>query len=129
MTAPDPEKTDIAEADLGPVLETFYERLGEDDLLRPYFVHLDMAAHIPRIEAFWATIVFGNRRYIGNAFAPHARMEGLTGRHFERWIGTLEAVLDTRFEGLATERMKSAAHRIAYSMQLRLGIVPFASYS
>jgi hemoglobin len=119
---------DLREEDLGQVLDTFYARLGEDDLLRSFFEHLDMADHIPRIEAFWATIVFGTRRYADNAFAPHQRMQGLTGQHFSRWIETLEAVLDARFQGPATDRMKSAAHRIAYSMQLRLGIVPFEAY-
>jgi hemoglobin len=128
MTAPNSDPPDIVEADLGPVLDTFYARLGEDDLLRPYFVHLDMGAHIPRIEAFWATIVFGNRRYVGNAFAPHERMPDLTAEHFERWIMTLESVLDARFRGPAAERMKAAAHRIAYSMQLRLRMVPFEPY-
>ena len=119
---------DLEEQDLGEVLDIFYARLGEDDVLRSFFEHLDMAEHIPRIEAFWATIVFGSRRYADNAFAPHQRMQGLTGEHFSRWIDALETVLDARFQGPATDRMKSAAHRIAYSMQLRLGIVPFAGY-
>jgi hemoglobin len=128
MTDSPSPSVDLQEGDLHEVLVTFYARLGEDDLLSSFFEQLDMAEHIPRIEAFWSTIVFGSRRYSDNAFAPHQRLDGLTADHFVRWVGTLESVLDVRFRGPATERMKAAAHRIAYSMQLRLGIPPFRSY-
>ncbi|MEX2583608.1 MAG: group III truncated hemoglobin [Gemmatimonadota bacterium] len=122
------EREDIRDEDLVEFLRAFYEKLDEDPLLRRYFVDLEMDEHIPRIAAFWSTLVFRTRRYSDNAFAPHERLEGLTSEHFERWVGTLEALLDERYSGPAVERMKTAAHRIAYSMQLRLGISPFAPY-
>ena len=116
---------DLREDDLHDLLVAFYDTVGADPLLAPYFAAIDMQEHIPRIADFWSTLVFGTRRYGGNAFRPHAMMPGLTGPHFARWLDTLEATIDARFAGPAAEQMKALGHRIAYSMQLRLGIPPF----
>ena len=119
---------DIADADLHPLLVAFYERLEGDAMLAPYFASLDMAAHMPRIVDFWSTMLFHTGRYSGSAFAPHARMPGLSAEHFARWVATLESTVDARHAGPVAARMKDLAHRIAYSMQLRLGITPFAEF-
>jgi hemoglobin len=122
------EKRDVQDEDLHSILTRFYRTLEDDELLSAYFADLDMDVHMPKIVAFWSTILFRTRRYSDNAFAPHMRLEGLTSAHFARWVGTLEATVDERFAGPVAQLMKESAHRIAYSMQLRLGIIPFAPY-
>ncbi|MDB4950531.1 MAG: globin [Gemmatimonadetes bacterium] len=117
---------DLRDDDLHDVLSSFYAELDHDPLLAPYFAGLDMAAHMPRIVAFWSTLLFHTRRYSDNAFLPHQRIPGLTAEHFARWVETLGGAVDGRFSGPAAEQMKTLAHRIAYSMQMRLGIPPFA---
>lgn len=119
---------DLRDEDLHELLVAFYETVGADELLAPYFAVVDMRAHMPRIVSFWSTLLFHTGRYSGNAFAPHLQMPGLTADHFERWVATLEATVDARFAGPAATLMKELGHRIAYSMQLRLGIAPFAPY-
>lgn len=121
-------RRDLREDDLHELLVAFYDTVGADPLLAPYFVDIDMQEHIPRIADFWSTLVFGTRRYNGNAFRPHAMMPNLTGPHFARWLDTLEATIDARFAGPAAEQMKALGHRIAYSMQMRLGIPPFEEF-
>lgn len=116
---------DLRAQDIHDTLVAFYSQLESEPLLAPYFETLDMTAHMPRIESFWETLLFHTGSYSGNAFLPHLSMPGLTSAHFAKWVATLEAILDARFEGPITERMKSLAHRIAYSMQLRLGVEPF----
>ena len=116
---------DLRVDDIHDTLVAFYEQLESEPLLAPYFEPLDMTEHMPRIESFWETLLFHTGTYSGNAFLPHLTMQGLTSAHFARWVATLEAILDARFEGPMTERMKALAHRIAYSMQLRLGFEPF----
>jgi hemoglobin len=118
---------DLRAEDLHETLVAFYARVETDPLLAPYFERIDMIAHMPRIESFWATLLFHTSSYSGSAFQPHLAMPGLTCRHFERWVATLEATLSARFVGPRTEQMKALAHRIAYSMQVRLGIAPFAA--
>lgn len=121
-------RADLRLNDLRETLVEFYARVENDPLLAPYFEGIDMIAHMPRIESFWATLLFQTASYSGSAFQPHLAMPGLTSRHFERWVATLLAVLDARFSGPKTEEMKALAHRIAYSMQVRLGITPFAPF-
>ena len=115
-------KPDLQDSDLGDLLASFYAAMADDPLLAPYFTSLDMSTHMPRIGAFWSTILFHTGRYSGNAFRPHLSMPGLTAGHFARWVATLEHTLDGRFAGPNVERMKDLAQRVAYSMQSRLGI-------
>jgi hemoglobin len=117
---------DLRAEDLYDTLVAFYDLVEAEPLLAPYFAGIDMRAHMPRIESFWATLVFHAGSYSGSAFQPHLMMPGLTSRHFERWVATLEATLDGRFVGPMATQMKALAHRIAYSMQVRMGIAPFA---
>ena len=87
-----------------------------------------MRSHMPRIVAFWSTLLFHTRQYTGNAFRPHLEMQGLSADHFALWVASLEQVVDARFAGPAASLMKDLAHRIAYSMQVRLGISPFEQF-
>ena len=117
-------RSDLRDSDLGDLLAFFYAAIADDPLLAPYFASLDMSTHMPRIVAFWSTMLFHTGRYSGSAFRPHLSMPGLGGEHFARWVATLEYTLDARFVGENVRRMKDLAHRIAHSMQLRLGIMP-----
>ena len=119
-------RPDIRDEDLPPLLAAFYAAVGGDPLLARYFAPLDMSSHIPKLADFWSTMLFHSGRYQGNAFRPHQSMAGLDGRHFVRWFETFEGTVDARHAGPVADEMKRIGHRIAYSMQLRLGIVPFA---
>lgn len=119
---------DIRDEDLHDTLTSFYAIIAVDPLLARYFASVDMSLHMPRIVAFWSTLLFHTRSYSGNAFRPHLEMAGLSGEHFAFWVGSLESVVDERFAGPSASLMKEMAHRIAYSMQLRLGISPFEPF-
>ena len=122
------ERPDLRDEDLLDLFTSFYERVGCDPLLAPYFAAVDMPAHLPRIVDFWSTMLFHTGRYSGSAFRPHQSMPGLAPEHFVRWLGALEATVDERFAGPAAEQMKLFGHRVAYSMQLQLGITPARDY-
>jgi hemoglobin len=120
-----PARADLAgDADLRRVLETFYAALARDPLLAPYFAGLDLAAHLPRIVDFWSTLLFHSGRYDGNVFRPHLAMPGLGASHFARWLDALDDAVRASHAGPTADRMLDLAHRIAYSMQLRLGVTP-----
>lgn len=126
--APDAARPDVRDEDLHDLLVAFYDRVARDAHLAPYFAAVDMPAHMPRIVAFWSTLLFHTGRYSGNAFRPHQAMPGLTAEHFTRWLHVLALTVDARFAGPVAEQMKALGHRIAYSMQLRLGISPESDY-
>jgi hemoglobin len=119
---------DLRDEDLHPLLVTFYARVARDPLLAPYFAVVDMREHIPRIATFWSTMLFHTGTYTGNAFRPHLEMPGLAPEHFSHWLATLEQTVDDSHSGPFAERMKALAHRIAWSMQLRLGLTPQSDY-
>ena len=123
MTVPD--RADLREDDLHGIMTAFYRTVEAEPLLREYFAPVDMEAHMPRIVEFWSTMVFDTAAYSGNAFRPHQALERLTAEHFGRWLEILEATVDARVAGPRAERMKALAHRVAYSMQVRLKIAPF----
>ena len=118
---------ELRDEDLLGVLTDFYARVERDELLAPYFAVVDMTEHMPRIVDFWSTLIFQTGRYDGNAFRPHLAMMGLTSAHFGRWLETLEATVDAHAAGPAADHMKALGHRIAFSMQMRLGIAPRAA--
>lgn len=122
------ERPDLRDEDIHGVLVAFYDAVERDPLLAPYFAGIDMPAHIPRIADFWSTLVFHTGRYAGNAFRPHLEMPGLDAGHFARWLATLERTVDARHAGPKAQLMKELGHRVAFSMQLRLGIAPRAEY-
>jgi len=109
-------------------MTSFYAIIAVDPLLSQYFDDVDMSVHMPRIVAFWSTLLFHTYSYNGSAFKPHLEMPELTAERFAFWVATLESVVDARFEGPSASLMKEMAHRIAYSMQLRLGISPFEPF-
>ena len=117
---------DLRDDDLLGLLTDFYARVERDELLAPYFAAVDMVEHMPRIADFWSTMIFHTGRYSGNAFRPHLTMPGLTAAHFARWLETLEATVDAHAAGPAAEHMKALGHRIAFNMQMRLGIAAVA---
>ena len=128
MKSPAATCRDITESDLHDTLTSFYDTITVDPGLRRYFDDIDMQSHMPRIVAFWSTLLFHTRHYSGNAFRPHLDMQGLNADHFALWVGSLENVVDARFAGPSASLMKDLAHRIAYSMQVRLGIPPFEAF-
>jgi hemoglobin len=121
-------RPDLRDEDIHAVLLAFYDAVEKDPLLAPYFAGIDMPAHIPRIADFWSTLLFHTGRYSGNAFRPHLDMPGLTTEHFAHWLATLERTVDAMHAGPKAELMKELGHRVAFSMQMRLGIAPGEEY-
>ena len=117
-------RRDLRDEDLEPFLVQFYAIATFDALIGSYFAGIDMSRHIPRIAGFWSTMLFHTGRYSGSAFQPHAKLPGLTADHFKRWVDIFESTIDTRFEGPNTQLSKALARRVAYGMQVRLGIAP-----
>lgn len=116
---PDIESRD----DVDRIVSAFYHNIACDPLLGPYFDGVDLATHVPRLVDFWASVVFQSGTYRGQPFAPHARMDGLTARHFRRWLDRFEATVDGRFAGARADRMKQRARQVATIFQSKLGVL------
>ncbi len=112
--------------DVEVLVRDFYTRAFADPLLGPIFcdvAHMDLAAHLPIMCDFWATVLFRAGLYRRNALQVHADLHAtfpLSSEHFARWLALWTATVDDSFTGEKAELAKTQAARIAYSISRRL---------
>ena len=112
--------------DCEKLVRAFYGRALSDPIIGWIFTdiaRLDLDAHVPRIAAFWETILLGARTYGGGAFAPHAVLHErvrLRAGYFERWLWLWELTLDGMFAGERVELARVHARRVARAFHARL---------
>ena len=115
---PDLQTTD----DVRIVVHAFYHDMEADPVLGSYFAGLDWAEHLPKMVAFWTSVVFQTGQYRGRPFDPHARMPDLSREHFAHWVSRFHRTVDVHFAGERAEMMKARAEQIAGIFQVKLGI-------
>jgi hemoglobin len=84
------------EAALVAAVDLFYEKVLADEITRPFFVGLDMAAQTKKQLAFMTWAFGGPAEYRGRELrTAHAglRSRGLSDLHFDAVVGHLEATL------------------------------------
>jgi hemoglobin len=113
-------------ADCERLVRAFYGRAMTDPIIGFIFsdvARLDLEAHVPRITAFWETILLGAPSYRGGAFRPHAELNmrvRLRAGHFERWLSLWRSSVDEQFAGERAELAKAHAARVAAAFHARL---------
>lgn len=78
----------IDEGMIRTLVDSFYDTVRNDDLLGPIFARhvVDWSLHLPKMYAFWSTVVRRTGRYAGRPLEAHQRLPGLMQAHFDRWI-------------------------------------------
>ncbi|MCW5732134.1 MAG: group III truncated hemoglobin, partial [Alphaproteobacteria bacterium] len=86
-------RTGIDEAMIRRLVETFYGRIRQDELLGPIFDAriANWPAHLARMCDFWSSVALMSGRYHGQPMAAHIRLPVDDG-HFAHWLGLFEAV-------------------------------------
>jgi hemoglobin len=119
----DEAKHDIdADEDVVQLVDAFYARVQADDLLGPIFnevARVDWDAHLPKMYAFWQSVLFGKAGFRGNPLMVHkalSRLTPLTEHEFERWLSLFHATVDERFEGATADEAKRRSVMIATTM-------------
>lgn len=101
------------------LVNSFYEKVQVDPLLSPVFMdvaEVDWASHLPKMYAFWETLILGNGAYNGHPFQPHLlvnQKQPLRIEHFERWLTLFSATLTEHFTGETAEQVRQRATQIA----------------
>jgi hemoglobin len=104
------------------MVDDFYNRIKEDDLLTPIFnfrLSTHWAPYLEKMYAFWNAVIFGVKGYNGNPFMKHATME-LDPEHLKRWINTFNQTIDSHFEGPIAEEAKISAAVMASMFMFKL---------
>ncbi|AKH41333.1 hemoglobin [Altererythrobacter atlanticus] len=70
------------------MVETFYGRIREDEVLGPIFAEriADWPAHLARMKAFWRSVLLNSGEFSGNPMVKHLAIPGLDLGHFSRWL-------------------------------------------
>jgi hemoglobin len=112
------------------LVRAFYGRALEDPIIGWIFTdvaELDLEAHVPRLTAFWETVLLGAQTYSGGSFHPHAAVHAkaeLKAGHFERWLALWYQTLDELFAGPRAEGAKVHAFRLGNAFRMRLASYP-----
>ncbi len=112
-------KPDIqTRADVELLVNTFYDKVKQDDLLGPIFgeiMHVNWDVHLPKMYDFWEFILFQKGNYKGQPFPPHLRVNEinpLSTGHFDRWLKLFYETADFLFEGPKTLELKEKSNNI-----------------
>jgi hemoglobin len=110
-------------ADVVQLVDTFYGQVRADAILGPIFdevARVDWERHLPKMYAFWESVLFGTPGFKGNPLAAHrelAQRTPLTSADFCRWLELFRASVDGLFAGPMAEEARERAQRIATVMQ------------
>ena len=108
------------------LVRAFYTQALADPIIGFIFTDvakLDLEPHVPRITAFWETVLLGEQSYSGGAFRPHAELHqkvGLRQGHFDRWLQLWFGTVDGMFAGPVANQAKIHALRVGHAFNERL---------
>jgi hemoglobin len=88
-------------ADIKQMVDTFYDRVNNDQLLSAVFndfAHVDWKHHLPKMYDFWDTILFSKGSYKGSPFEKHIGLP-VQKEHFDHWLSLFEENIRTQFAG------------------------------
>lgn len=112
----------VTRKEVEQLVNQFYSRVREDDLLAPVFAHVDWPHHLPIMYKFWSTVLLGDMSYTGSPFAKHMGLPIQRG-HFERWLKLFLETVDTEFNGPVADEAKKRAQTIAHLFQHKMGLL------
>lgn len=113
------EEAGINDALIGALVDAFYIRVQDDDLLGPIFKQhvADWSQHLPLMKNFWASIMIESGRFNGRPMQKHIALGILTKAHFDRWLALWDETVATNAPNPAVaDRFRVSAHRIADSL-------------
>lgn len=107
--------------DVELLINSFYSKVREDDVIARHFSHVDWSHHTPIIIDFWSMVLLGDQNYKGNPFGKHIPLR-LAGADFQRWLKLFHETVDQYFSGAVADEAKNRAVNIAGIFQFKLGI-------
>ena len=122
----DPKKEIRDIADIRLLVDTFYARASEDDLLSPLFANgfRDKSHHLDPLYRYWQTILLEQDTYQDLPFPKHADLP-LTHQHFDRWLSIFHETVDYLFTGSLAEAAKVRAIKMSEVFRYKMELLNF----
>ena len=109
-------KTDIISlSDIKILVDTFYGKIREDELLGSIFNDIlkdRWEPHLEKMYRFWQTVLLQDHTYVGSPFVPHANLP-IDKLHFDTWLKIWHTTIDSLFEGIKAEEAKWRGDKMA----------------
>jgi hemoglobin len=119
----------IDEAMIGELVDQFYAKVRQDDILGPVFdSRIDnWDEHLTKLRAFWSSVVLMTGRYKGQPMPVHAAISEITDAHFERWLSlfaeTAKAVCPPEAAALFIDRSRRIAQSLSLGIAASRGVI------
>lgn len=113
---------DITEESLRALMEAFYARAREDDLIGPIFLEKigttkeDWAPHMDRVVGFWCSVLLKTKSYPGGLVMKHNKITGMNRDHFMRWMEIFMKTVPEVFEISASLEITIKAQEMMRSL-------------
>jgi hemoglobin len=107
--------------DIVLLVELFYEKVLEDEILAPYFRGLDFEKHMPKMVQFWSFVLLNEPGYTTNITEKHASILA-TSKTYMHWNKLFAETVDSNFKGKLANEAKIRAYTLAWTMGEKLGI-------
>lgn len=108
--------------DIKLLVDTFYERIRDNELLAPIFderIQNNWPHHLEKMYRFWQTVLLDEHTYLGSPFPPHAKLP-VAHEHFATWLALFNQTVDELFTGLKAEEAKWRAAKMAEMFEAKI---------
>ena len=108
--------------DIRILVDSFYEKIRQDDLLGEVFnrvIQDRWGEHLEKMYRFWQTVLLKEHTYYGSPFPPHAQLP-VEAVHFDRWKQLFFETVDEYFSGEKATEAKWRAEKMAEMFQMKI---------
>ncbi len=108
--------------DVKQLVNTFYTKVREDDMLAPLFnerIQDRWSQHLEKMYRFWQTLLLDEHTYYGAPFPPHAKLP-VEHLHFERWLELFHKTVDELFVGEKANEAKWRGQKMAQMFEIKI---------
>jgi len=113
-------KHDIeSKADIEILINAFYDKVLKDELIGPFFNHLDFNKHLPKMVHFWSFVLLDEAGYTTDVTKVHQHMR-INVEHFDKWISLFNETTDDLFTGEKAEMAKQRAFLMRWTMESKI---------
>lgn len=124
-----PVHPSITDHQVSDLVEKFYVRVRNNpDLSAIFATHMrnDWDSHLPKMKAFWRSVLLKTGEYKGKPVPVHTRLTGVGTEDFHIWLDLFATTVAEVITPAARPIVIEAATRIATSLWLARTADPFA---
>jgi len=114
--------------DVELLVNSFYDKVVKDGEIGLFFneiARVDWDKHLPKMYAFWESVLFGQMSYKGNPMGVHFpvnEIRAMEQKHFDRWLKLWTATVEEHFAGESADQAIYKAENIAKLMAFKMDL-------